>query len=151
MSESPARAMRINEQLVAYWHELRGDRPLPFEHEINSEKLADIWGGCFLVTVTPGGFGYDYLGRDLLEAYGDDWTGREITETLLYPHPAALFAIFRQVKASGEPSTDDGEFTNSHGALIKYRSSVLPLAAHGQPGVQFLLGGMRWKRFEPAA
>ena len=147
MNEPSARGARINEQLVQYWHELRGDHPLPFEHEINAEALKEIWDSCYLVTVKPNGFSYDYLGRDLLAAYGDDLTGREITETLLYPHPESLFAKFRDVCKSASPATDESEFTNSHGHNIKYRSSVLPLAARGRAGVSFLLGGMRWKAF----
>lgn len=147
MNETMPRRARINEQLTEYWHELRADHPLPFEHEINAESLRDIWSSCFLVTVKPQGFAYDYIGKELLDAYGDDLTGREITETLLYPHPRTLFDTFKHVVASAEPATEDGEFTNSKGRLIKYRSSVLPLAGRGRAGVSFLLGGMRWKAF----
>ena len=147
MSETPARAGRINEQLMQYWHELCAGRPLPYESEINTEALKDIWPSCFLITVSDEGFAYDYLGRDLLEAYGDDLTGREITETLLYPHPPSLFNTFNLVCNMANPTTDDSEFINSRGLHVKYRSSVLPLAARGREGVSFLLGGMRWKLF----
>lgn len=147
MTDLSTRSARINEQLVQYWHELKADRPLPFEHEINAEQLKNIWYSCFLITVKSGGFAYDYLGKELLDAYGDDLTGREITEALLYPHPEALFTSFRAVSATAQPVTEDGEFINSKGQNIKYRSSVLPLASRGRNGVAFLLGGMRWKAF----
>lgn len=138
---------RINEKLIQYWDELRGNRPLPLESEINTDALKDIWGACFLITVKPNGFAYDYLGGDLLAAYGDDLTGREITETLLYPHPKALFEQFGEVKKTARPATDENEFTNSRQQNIKYRSSVVPFAARERDGVSFLLGGMRWKAF----
>jgi hypothetical protein len=147
MNEATTRALRINEQLMQYWHELKGERPLPLESEINTDALKDIWPSCFLITVKPNGFAYDYLGRDLLEAYGDDLTGREITEALLYPHPPTLFAKFRDIVNTAIPATDDSEFTNSRGAHVKYRSSVVPFASRGREGVSFLLGGMRWKLF----
>ncbi len=147
MTEHTERAARINEKLVQYWHELRGDRPMPFEHEVSAEALKDIWGSCYLITVKQEGFAYDYLGQELLAAYGDDLTGREITEALLYPHPESLFARFKEVVKTVQPTTDDGEFTNSLGQNIKYRASVLPLASRGRAGVAFLLGGMRWKAF----
>ncbi len=147
MEQPGERGARINEQLAQYWHELKADHPLPFEHEISAESLKNIWDSCFLITVKQNGFAYDYLGKDLLDAYGDDLTGREITETLLYPHPESLFSKFREVVKSAAPTTDDNEFTNSKGQKIKYRSSILPLASRARPGVAFLLGGMRWKAF----
>ena len=147
MHDPATRPTRINEQLAQYWHELRGERRLPFEHEINLEALKDIWPSCFLVAVTENGFAYDYLGEALLDAYGDDLTGREITEMLLYPHPPSLFATFQKVCTTAEPLTAESAFLNSHGATIRYRSSVLPFTSRGRTAVSFLLGGMRWKMF----
>ncbi len=140
--------IRINEELQQYWHELKGERALPLEHEINTETLKDIWGSCFLLSVRPNGsFAYDYLGKDLLAAYGDDITGREITETLVYPHPPTLFTRFQEVVNTRQPAMDENEFTNSRGSVVKYRSCVLPFTAHGRTDVAFLLGGMKWKAF----
>lgn len=140
-----ARAARINELLQQYWHELAGPRPYPLESEINTEALRDVWPFCYLVSVKPHGFSYDYLGAGLVEAYGDDLTGREVTETLLYPHPPSLLARFREVVETSQASMDENAFTNSRGAQVKYRACVLPLGARGREGVAFLLGGMKWK------
>ena len=90
---------------------------------------------------------YSYLGERLVEAYGDDLTGKEIAETLLYPHPQSLLETFAAVVKSGEPKIDDSEFVNSRGATVKYRSCVLPLAGNDGSSVAFLLGGMKWKAF----
>lgn len=137
---------RINEALLQYWQTLRGTRILPLEPEISAEALKDIWDSCFLVSIRPdGSFAYDYLGRDLIAAYGDDLTGREITEKLVYPHPPSLFAAFQRVARSGEPAMDENAFTNSTGSLVKYRSCVLPFGAKDRADVAFLLGGMKWK------
>lgn len=147
----PQRTARINEQLAQYWHELRSDRTLPFEHEISSDALSDIWENCYLVTASPKGFAYDYMGNNLLAAYGDGMLGREVSEMLIYPHPESLLTKFRTVCMSGVPAMDEGEFTNSRGQKIKYRSSVLPFTARGRSDVAFLLGGMRWKTFDGGA
>lgn len=146
-SEMPARHTRINEQLQQYWHELANGRAYPLESEINTDLIKDIWPSCFLVTVKNSSFAYDYLGTSLIEAYGDDITGREVTEQLLYPHPPALLSSFKRVVLSGQPEMDDSEFTNANGTLVKYRSCILPLGARGRDGVAFLLGGMKWKAF----
>jgi hypothetical protein len=141
------RRPRINEQLQQYWHELRGDRPYPLESEVSPENLGDIWPACYLISVRDGKFAYDHLGAELVEAYGDNFEGREISEHLVYPHPESLFKTFEQVRQSGQPATDEGEFVDSHGDTVKYRANVLPLGARGREGVAFLLGGMKWKRY----
>lgn len=146
-AQTTSRATRINEHLQQYWHELAGDRPFPLESEISTEALRDIWPSCYLVSVKPHGFSYDYLGSDLVAAYGDDLTGREVTERLLYPHPPTLLARFTEVVETAQARMDESEFTNLRGDKIKYRSCVLPLGARGRDGVAFLLGGMKWKAF----
>ena len=141
----PSRAARINERLVQYWYELRGDRPLPFEHEVNPAALSDIWDGCFLVAVHPEYFSYEYIGAALHEAYGCDLTGKELRAGMEQPHPQALFSMFQRVCRSAELVAEDGEFTNSRGMVVQYRSCVLPLAGRGGKGVSFLLGAIRWR------
>ncbi len=145
MNHASPKHHRINEILHAYWDQLRGGRALPLESDVSIEELKEIWEHCFLVSVHAGHFAYSYLGPHLVEAYGDDITGHEITEALVYPHPEALFAEFKEVTATAQPREHEGEFTNTRGTLVKYRSCVLPLGAHGHPGVAFLLGGMKWK------
>lgn len=144
----PAHPHRIHEQLEQYWHTLKGESAMPRESDIQPEKMQEIWNDCFLVSVRPNGtFAYNYLGDALIEAYGDSMVGREITEALVYPHPASLVETFRKVVAHQLPVTDESEFTNSRGALIKYRSCVVPLAGAQGDGVRFLLGGMKWKAY----
>jgi hypothetical protein len=148
MNQTISHPLRINEQLQQYWYELRADRPLPFENEVNTDALSEIWPHCFLIKCLGNKFAYAYLGDSLVEAYGDNLTGREITETLLYPHPASLLKTFQAVYDEAIPRMDDSHFINSHGTEIRYRSCVLPLATSGRSGVAFLLGGMKWKGYE---
>jgi hypothetical protein len=145
---TPSHHARIDEQLEEYWQQLRGDRALPREDEIDPASIKDIWSACFLVTSRfDGTFAYTYLGDALVEAYGDDLTGREIADTLLGAHPKSLLGSFEKAVRDGMPVTDEGEFVNSKGIPIKYRSCVLPLAGTHGEGVGFLLGGMKWKAY----
>jgi len=138
---------RINEQLRLYWEELRNGRVMPMESEISIKDLAAIWDHCFLVSVHGDRFAYSYMGEQLIEAYGDDMTGKEIAIALLEPHPQSLFESFQKVAESGQPRIDDNAFTNSRGVEVKYRSCILPLGAKGHTGVAYLLGGMKWKAY----
>lgn len=143
-----AHPVRINEHIEYYWETLRDGRDMPREAEVQPEKLHDIWGACFLVSARlNGSFAYNYLGDDLIDAYGDNIVGREITEALVYPHPQQLLNTFREVVAGRKPVTVEAEFTNSKGVNIKYRSCVVPLAGPDGTHVAFLLGGMKWKTY----
>lgn len=136
---------RINELLEKYWNDIRGDRAMPLEDDISIPDIKDIWEYCFLVNVHPDRFAYSHLGDKLVEAYGDDITGKEIAEALLEQHPSSLFSQFKHVVASEKPTIDENEFQNARGQLIKYRACILPLGAKGHNGVAYLLGGMKWK------
>ena len=138
---------RINERLKTYWEGLCAGRAMPLESDVSMDDLKDIWPHCFLVSVRNDKFSYNYLGPELIHAFGDDLTGKEIAETLLFPHPSSLISAFKKVVLYKKPEIDDSEFTNSRGAAVKYRSCVLPLGAHGNSSVAFLLGGMKWKAY----
>jgi len=131
---------RMNERLKAYWETLRAGRVMPLERDIVLDDLKDIWDDCFLVAVRDGKFSYNYLGPNIIEAFGDDLTGREIAETLLFPHPQSLVFAFKTALAEKKPLIDASEFTNSLHMAVKYRSCILPLAGHDSGPVAFLLG-----------
>ena len=147
MNTATTKNPRMNERLQQYWQELRSGRAMPLESEIDMDALSDIWGHCFLVSVKNGAFAYSYLGEHLVDAFGDDLTGKEIVETLVYPHPSSLLNTFAGVVQSGVPGMDGSDFVNSRGVTVKYRSCVLPLGSANTPAVAFLLGGMNWKAY----
>lgn len=140
---------RINELLQVYWEELRGNRPFPLEKEINIEDLENIWDSCFVVKVDPElpdqPFTYTYLGDSLIEAYGSD-NERDICERLVFPSSMSLVHKFQEVLEKKAPVTEESEFINARNALIKYRSSILPLGDK-EGHIGFLIGGMKWKAF----
>lgn len=143
-------ASRINERLLAYWRSLKPADGLPMESQVDPAILADIWDSCFLVQITTNPSSpYEYLmmGKALIEAYGDDLTGKLICEALIYPHPKPLLASFREVSSSREPLIEDNSFTNPAGLLVKYRSCLLPLSRVKGGAVDYILGGMKWKAY----
>ncbi len=142
---------RINERILQYWQELCRGRPYPMESDFDPYAVEDIWDSCFLVNVENAGqldgFKYTYLGSSLVEAYGDDLTNREVCERLVYPSSMSLMHTFRKVIESQQPVTEESEFTNTKGMVIKFRSCMLPIGKTGVQGVQYVVGGMKWKAF----
>lgn len=140
---------RINERLLEYWEELKGDRAFPLESEVRPEDIKEIWDNCFLVAIVPEEeprFKYSYLGQDIIEAYGAEGDSRAVCEELVYPAPAPLTKKFADIEANATVEKEDNEFTNAKGLTVKYRSVMMPLGlADGSVG--FILGGMKWKAF----
>lgn len=147
MTDNSGKHHRINEQLRAYWDKVRAGRAMPLEADINIAELKEIWGHCFLVNIHPDKFAYSYLGPELIDAYGDDFTGKEIAIALLEPHPKSLYSKFQEVANTAQATIDESEFRNSRGQLVKYRACILPLGSASHTGVGFLLGGMKWKAY----
>lgn len=146
-----AAQQRINERLLSYWASLKEGRAYPLEQEIVPEAIDDVWQNCFLVKVEERGgepvFVYTFLGEDLIEAYGDDMTGHEICETLVYPNSEQFSEKLLEVLTDEAAVIDEGEFENSQGLQIKYRSCLLPLGDSGSEGVSYIIGGMKWRAF----
>ncbi len=143
-------AARINERLLSYWRSLKPHNSLPVESQIDPQELADVWDSCFLVNVQPHSdarYEYTMMGASLVEAYGDDMTGKTVCETLLYPHPKPLFQAFDRVVQTAEPLIEDNSFTNPAGMLVKYRLCLLPLARQDGGVPAYILGGMKWKAY----
>ena len=138
---------RINELLLEYWTELKGNAVMPKESDIKPEALKEIWDSCFLVTIAPEEnpkYKYSYLGQNIIEAYGAEGDSKDVCEELIYPAPATLTAKFAEIERNPGPCKEDNEFENAKGLNVKYRSVMLPLA-HADGSVGYILGGMKWK------
>lgn len=140
---------RVNERLLEYWRKLKQDRPFPEEVEVNPEAIASIWESCFVVRVEDvealNDFRYVYLGQSLVEAYGDDLNSKEVCERLAYPANNDLMKRFADVVNQKAPATEESEFTNTKGMVIKFRSCMVPLARDNPHEVGYILGAMSWK------
>ncbi len=143
---------RINEYLRAYWDVKRQGRAFPPEKEIEPAELSEIWDSCFLVRYNEGvddegEFTYLYLGNTLVEAYGgEDATARDVCARLIFPSSMSLVHKFREIVQTSKPAEEINEFLNAKKLLVKYRSTMLPLADE-KGVVRFILGGMKWKAF----
>lgn len=138
--------VRLTDRLEQYWRALKRTRRMPLEEEVQPSELQDIWDYCFVVDARQSShLAYSYLGKSLIDAYGDDMTGKEIAEMLVYPHPESLFQAFQKVVATGESLYDEGEFDSERWGKVRYRCGIFPLASNNGESVTYLIGGMRWK------
>lgn len=138
---------RITDLLKEYWESKKGTNPYPSEADIDDSEIGESWESCFLVEVVDGGkkFRYEYLGNQIVEAYGDDLEGQEIVEDLLYPESPDTTVKFRETMQGCLPLEYEGAFINKNNMDIKFRKILLPLGSGGK--VNYILGGMRWRAF----
>lgn len=142
---------RINEKIHDYWNKLRGEKSYPSENDINPEDIEDIWESCFLIKISneeaiTNGYRYTYLGKNLIEAFGDDLTNQDISSQLINPKSPPIAKHFNDIINNKLPIVDEDEFTNKSGMVIKYRSCMLPLGENEQ-SVNYIIGAMKWRAF----
>ena len=139
---------RITLRLLAYWNEIRGDRPFPSENDIDPDRLEDVWDYCFLVQVrdlkNTQDYNYTYLGSAIVQAYKGA-LAEDACAAIVSPNASSLNAAFQRVLSTHAPVIEEAEFNNLRGQVIKFRQILLPLA-HGTH-IDAIFGGMRFKVF----
>lgn len=147
MTERPR---RLTDQIMQYWNELRGDRDLPYEGDLRSDDLQDVWENCFLlqtVDIEKGHhYNYTYLGKNIEQAYGQDLSVSRL-HLIVSPIAETLAPKYHQVLNTREPLVDEDEFINAKLQVVKYRQCLVPFA-NEDGEVSMILGGMRYKVFE---
>lgn len=140
--------IRLTDVLMNYWQGLGKTEGLPLESEIKPENLVRVWEDCFLVQVkSDRHFKYDYMGKNLVDAFGDDLK-KDDAEELVSADTHRVVEKFSEVVHKKRPFSDEGEFTDARGMLVKYRQLLLPFSDKKNEGkVSYILGGMRWKAF----
>lgn len=139
---------RLEDILKHYWETLPRATvgSIPSESTISPDALKNVWDDCFLVQITPdNSFRYDYLGKDLVDAYGEGYHDGDEADKLIDTHSNRAIRIFSEVVKGRKPVDDEGEFVNSRHLLIKYRQYLFPLG--NKERVTHIFGGMRWKAY----
>jgi hypothetical protein len=151
MSEESGQERRVSNQLEKFWNELRGDQEIPFERDLDISELEELWPYCFIIEITAKDDGetnymYSYIGESIIEAYGDDLTGKSVYAHLIAPYTEDLLQKFGEVSTTKKPIADDSEFVNLQGALIRYRQGLVPFA-YPDGSVGYILGAMKWRSY----
>lgn len=139
---------RITETLERYWDSIKAENALPSEADVDPAELEAIWDDCFLVRSEGGDrFHYLYMGPGIVEAMGDDLTGKEVCDKLVGGLHDPLASKFLRALQADAPRQEESSFTNRHKMEIKYRMCLLPLCDREKQTVRYILGGMKWRAY----
>ena len=157
MSEDDAASeRRFTNRLAVYWEGLRRERHglIPLERDVDIDAIEDIWDHCFMVEVGEQGdtlkdldYKYAYMGASIADAYGGDLTGKQVYNELIALHTEKLLLKFLTVVKTGRPLSDESQFYNLQGVLVRYRQRFVPLGGSGDE-IGFVMGVMTWRSFE---
>jgi hypothetical protein len=140
---------RGHEQLVTYWHRIKGLALYPTESQVDPNDLKDQWPNMFLLEVDQeqrGIFRYQYVGASIVEAYGVDPTGKAHDSSTV-PNVRSMLALGAKVAINGNVGMEESWFLNSRAQKIMYRCSLVPLCTPtDRANVHFILGLMSWRR-----
>lgn len=137
---------RITLRLLAYWEKRRAGRAMPTEADMDPADIADLWPNCFMAhtkDIGKAGYHFTYLGKAIQEVYLEGLS-REDEQSQVFPDMDGLANGYKQVIANRQPLVTEGEITNLHGDVFKFRQALLPLGEGST--VQAVFGGMRFLR-----
>ncbi|HEX2585185.1 MAG TPA: PAS domain-containing protein [Steroidobacteraceae bacterium] len=147
--ESIRSSKRGHEQLVTYWHRIKGLARFPTESQVNPAELEENWDNMFLLEVdreNPGSFRYQYVGPSIVEAYGMDPTGKDHNSNAV-PNIRSMLELGAKVASNGNVGMDESWFLNNKSQKVMYRCSLVPLSSPSdREHVYFILGVMSWRR-----
>lgn len=136
---------RITLRLLAYWEKKRNGRPMPLESDMDPADIADLWEYCFMAhtkDIGKAGYHFAYLGKAIHDVYRSGLSPSD--EENVFPNMDILAKGYNHVIEKKTPLVDEGEITNPHGDVFKYRQVLLPLGDNGT--VKAVFGGMRFLR-----
>ena len=143
VEESSGYECRITIRLLGYWEKKRGMRRMASEADIDPADIADLWEYCFIARARDTdkrGHNFSYLGKAIADVYREGLDTRDVA----FPNMDELANGYKQVISKGEPLVTEGEITNPHGDVFKYRQVLLPLGEGSR--VDAVFGGMRFLR-----
>lgn len=129
----PAMERRLVLRVLNYWRHLAGEREFPSVEDINAADIPEIWPNCFILD--PAGNPEDPILADigdlLLAEFGDDAKGKRMSEVVSGTLLSAALGHYRQVASKKVPISLGGDYLNSDGVKVLYRSIILPLSSDG--------------------
>lgn len=137
---------RITLRLLSYWEKKRGTRAMPSENDMDPADIADLWEYCFLAhtrDIGRPGYHFTYLGKAIEDVYLQGLDPADEREPI-FPDMDILAKGYSHVIEKATPLVNEGEITNPHGDVFKYRQVLLPLGEGGK--VNAVFGGMRFLR-----
>ncbi len=133
-------------RLMAFWWDRRADRRFPSIEDFDPEALSDVWGHCF--TLDPRepceASAFRYVGDSIAAQSGladSEISLDQVASNTLLDHATRNV---KDVIAQRVPVIHSGQFVDTDGATVMFRSILLPLSTD-QTSVDCVVGGARCK------
>jgi hypothetical protein len=134
------------ERLYHYWLECCGGREMPARRDLRPEDMVKCLGIINLIDVVeaPTRFRFRLIGTDVVNAYGEDMTGRMVDEVRPDAYASILIRQFGDVVTGRRVMLHEFMFaaTESH---LNFRRLTLPLSSNGRD-IDMLLTGSAFGR-----
>jgi hypothetical protein len=124
-------------ELQAYWESKRGQFAAPPRSAIDPSEITSLLPAILLIDVadvvgSPHRFRIRLFGTGLVEAYGEEITGKFGDEIDLDHLMLALTAFLETVVRECQPQYLRAEFTKERGRHLKFEQIILPLSEDGK-------------------
>ena len=136
MEDDPSRPARSDlvRAGLAYWHRLRGLRPLPSRTDLNPMEIPDLLPYVMLIDVLsdPLDFRFRLLGTEHDQIVGGDYRGRRFSEL---PHTAAgnpIWEQFARVVAERRPVCGEVSYVGRDDHVSRrFEHVLMPMSCDG--------------------
>jgi len=118
---------------------------------LNASAIDDIWMHCFKLKVEPSGidkalYYYDYMGSEIVQAYGKNLTGQTIHAASKAFPGARIVSKVDSLLTNPVPLNEEGSFVNTQSKVVKFRSCIVPFGTE-ENKLTHIIGGVSWKAF----
>ncbi|HLZ03980.1 MAG TPA: PAS domain-containing protein [Bradyrhizobium sp.] len=127
--------------LLRYWRGKRGERMAPSRADIQPGELVSMLPYLALYDVVDGDFHVRLFGTELARAYGDDLTGKLMSECDFDGSRRQLLEQLAEVVRERRPNVLRAKFAkDTDGRYLEYERIALPLSANGETVNMILCG-----------
>lgn len=143
---------RLVKRLTDYWSRIKGDAHLPLIMKFNHHALEDVWPFCFQLSVQADDthqtatYKYDYVGEEIVNAYGRDMTGERVNSSIHGIPGGSIINKIDEMVTLRDVIIEQGKFINDKDKVVKYRTCLLPFSS-GHDEVTHVIAGLSWRAF----
>ena len=135
---------RFTRQLMSYWEVCRGDSEMPSIEKFREGVFDEIWNKCIEIKIECGDYRIKSMGRDMISAYGQDFSG-DLTNSTKNGFPGFfIYNDLDKVIFSQYPTEVSGYFGVSSTQVIVYRTCHLPFG-NNEEIVNSIVIGLSYK------
>ncbi len=122
--------------MLSYWNELRGERAMPRQDEIDPVRFARHMPHLLVVQIDwdPFDVSYRLLGGDFVDAHGANYRGQRVLESRSHKgrFSEVLFEFYRFVAAAERPYAVAGTMEYTARGRVEVEAVYLPITVGGE-------------------